>query len=100
VAGTRARAAHLAPAARSRGTGAGGGRALIALQAPSPPRLATLLPSIVLWLVVTVLLDLEQRWAENVNLAFFKINVWVGCGVLALVLVTRALNGGFGWPAT
>jgi len=27
----------------------------------------------VLWLVVTVLLDLEQRWAENVNLAFFKI---------------------------
>ena len=25
-----------------------------------------------------VLLALEQRWAEDVNLAFFKINVWVG----------------------
>ena len=74
--------------------------ALVAIGAPSPPGLATLLPPTVLWLVVAVLLDLEQRWAENVNLAFFKINVWVGFGVLALVLVTRALNGGFGWPAT
>jgi 4-hydroxybenzoate polyprenyltransferase len=69
--------------------------ALVATQGPARPRLVTLLPSIVVWLAVAVLLDLEQRWAENVNLAFFKVNVWVGFGVLALVLVTRALNGGF-----
>jgi len=42
------------------------------------------------------LLLLEQRWAENVNLAFFKVNVWVGFAVLALVLAARAASpGGF-----
>jgi 4-hydroxybenzoate polyprenyltransferase len=37
-----------------------------------------------------VLLVLEQRWAEDVNLAFFKVNVWVGFVVLAVVLIARA----------
>lgn len=41
------------------------------------------------------LLWLEQRWAEDVNLAFFKVNVFVGFGVLASVLVARAAAGGF-----
>jgi len=42
-----------------------------------------------------VLLVLEQRFAEHVNLAFFKINVWVGAGVLASVLAFRLAAGGF-----
>ncbi len=42
-----------------------------------------------------VLLLLEQRWAENVNRAFFEVNVWVGAAVLALVLTARAACGGF-----
>ncbi len=41
------------------------------------------------------MLELEQRWAENVNLAFFKVNVWVGFLVLAMVLAARAGSGGF-----
>jgi 4-hydroxybenzoate polyprenyltransferase len=41
------------------------------------------------------LLWLEQRWAEDVHLAFFKVNVFVGFGVLASVLVARAAAGGF-----
>jgi hypothetical protein len=40
--------------------------------------------------VAGVLLTLEQRWAENVNLAFFKVNVVVGFAVLAMVLGMRA----------
>ena len=44
---------------------------------------------------VLALLYLEQRWAENVNLAFFKTNVWVGFAVLALVLAARLAAGGF-----
>jgi len=55
------------------------------------------------WLVATVagfagtvtLLWLEQRWAENVNLAFFKTNVIVGFLVLATVLAARMASGGF-----
>jgi 4-hydroxybenzoate polyprenyltransferase len=42
-----------------------------------------------------MLLFLEQRWAENVNLAFFKVNVWVGFFVLLTILAAR-LPGGFG----
>ena len=42
-----------------------------------------------------VLLWLEQRWAEDVNLAFFQINVWVGAAVLAIVLAARMAAGGF-----
>jgi 4-hydroxybenzoate polyprenyltransferase len=41
------------------------------------------------------LLYLEQRWAEDVNLAFFKVNVYVGFVVLAIVLLTRAESGGY-----
>lgn len=44
--------------------------------------------------LASVLLALEQRLAENVDLAFFKINVWVGAAVLALVLATRLAAGG------
>jgi 4-hydroxybenzoate polyprenyltransferase len=40
------------------------------------------------------LLFLEQKWAEDVNLAFFKVNVWVGFAVLAMVLIARAGCGG------
>lgn len=47
------------------------------------------------WAGAGALLYLEQKWAEDVNLAFFKVNVWVGAVVLALVLVTRAAGGGF-----
>jgi hypothetical protein len=39
------------------------------------------------------LLYLEQRWAEDVHLAFFKVNVLVGFGVLAAVLVARSAGG-------
>jgi 4-hydroxybenzoate polyprenyltransferase len=41
------------------------------------------------------LLWLEQRWATDVNLAFFKVNVVVGFGVLATVLMARVAAGGF-----
>jgi hypothetical protein len=40
------------------------------------------------------LLWLEQRWAEDVNLAFFKTNVAVGFVVLATVLAARLAGGG------
>jgi 4-hydroxybenzoate polyprenyltransferase len=42
---------------------------------------------------VGVLLYFEQRWAEDVNLAFFKVNVWVGVAVLATILMSRATAG-------
>lgn len=42
-----------------------------------------------------VLLLLEQAWAEDVHLAFFKVNVVVGLGVLVTVLAARAVAGGF-----
>ena len=51
------------------------------------------LASLALLTAVAVLLALEQRWAENVNLAFFRVNVWVGFAVLALVLVARSAAG-------
>lgn len=40
-----------------------------------------------------VLLWLEQRWASDVDLAFFKVNVVVGFAVLAMVMVARAAGG-------
>lgn len=43
---------------------------------------------------VMVLLALEQHWAADVNLAFFKVNVWVGFAVLATVLAARMAAGG------
>jgi 4-hydroxybenzoate polyprenyltransferase len=49
--------------------------------------------------VTVVLLWLEQHWAEDVNLAFFKTNVAVGFVVLAMVLAARMAMGGFAaWP--
>jgi len=48
-----------------------------------------------LFAIVLVLLALEQRWAERVNLAFFKINVWVGAAVLVTVCSVRMAAGGF-----
>jgi len=44
-------------------------------------------------IAIGVLLGLEQRLGENVNLAFFKVNVVVGFVVLALVLTARAAGG-------
>ncbi len=41
------------------------------------------------------LLWLEQRWAENVNLAFFKTNIAVGVFVLLAVLAARLTGGGY-----
>jgi 4-hydroxybenzoate polyprenyltransferase len=49
----------------------------------------------IFFLATVVLLWLEQRWAENVNLAFFKTNVAVGFLVLLAVLVARITGGGF-----
>jgi 4-hydroxybenzoate polyprenyltransferase len=69
--------------------------ALIARAAGWPLASWTGLAALLVWLGVGVLLHLEQKWAEDVNLAFFKVNVWVGAAVLALVLVTRATGGGF-----
>lgn len=44
---------------------------------------------------VMVLLALEQHWASDVDLAFFKVNAWVGFAVLATVLAARMAAGGF-----
>jgi len=43
--------------------------------------------------IAGVLLYLEQRWAGDVDLAFFKVNVFVGFAVLVLVLVARGAGG-------
>jgi 4-hydroxybenzoate polyprenyltransferase len=52
------------------------------------------LPAVLAALGLTgVLLYLEQRWAQDVDLAFFKVNVLVGFGVLATVLAARAAVG-------
>ncbi len=47
-----------------------------------------------LFVATAVLLWLEQRWAEDVNLAFFKTNVAVGFLVLLAVLAARMTGGG------
>ncbi len=47
-----------------------------------------------LFVAACVLLTLEQRLAEHVDLAFFKINVWVGAVVFAIVLAARLAAGG------
>jgi 4-hydroxybenzoate polyprenyltransferase len=59
------------------------------------PRVADwAMPATLVMLAATgVLLYLEQRWAEDVDLAFFKVNVFVGLGVLATVLAARAAGG-------
>jgi 4-hydroxybenzoate polyprenyltransferase len=67
-------------------------RAVVQGRAAGPGMLAALAATLV---ATGSLLWLEQRWAEDVNLAFFKVNVIVGFGVLASVLVARAAAGGF-----
>jgi len=68
--------------------------AVIVLLGPSPHRTGWAMPASLLALATTgVLLYLEQRWAEDVDLAFFKVNVFVGFGVLATVLAARAAGG-------
>lgn len=52
------------------------------------------LPAIACFAGAAALLEWEQRLAEHVDLAFFKINVWVGVVVLAMVLAAR-WTGGF-----
>ncbi len=59
---------------------------------PSPWWLAAAAAGFV---ATVVLLWLEQKWAEDVNLAFFKTNVVVGFLVLATVLAARMASGGF-----
>lgn len=51
--------------------------------------------AVALFVSACVLLTLEQRLAEHVDLAFFKINVWVGAVVFAIVLAARLAAGGF-----
>jgi 4-hydroxybenzoate polyprenyltransferase len=46
-----------------------------------------------LLLGVGLLLLIEQRKSAYVDLAFFKVNVWVGFFVLAMVLAARAAGG-------
>jgi len=57
------------------------------------PETARLTPAmaatVVLLGIAAVLLLLEQKWAEDVNLAFFKVNVWVGLIVLLAVVAPR-----------
>ncbi len=79
MAALAAAAAAIVPAAALRTSGAW-------------PALAAALACFV---AVVVLLVLEQKWAEDVNLAFFKTNVWVGAAVLAMVLAARVASGGF-----
>jgi 4-hydroxybenzoate polyprenyltransferase len=62
---------------------------------PAPRSLAWASVTLLALLTTSVLLWLEQRWAENVNLAFFKTNVVVGFVVLATVLAARMSGGGF-----
>jgi len=55
---------------------------------PTPPVIARIVSGVLL-AAAGVLLFLEQRWAEQVNLAFFNVNVWVGAVVLLAVLAAR-----------
>jgi len=64
----------------------------IVTRAPRVPD-ATLIGVVAALTVAGVLLYLEQRWAEDVDLAFFKVNVFVGFAVLALVLAARTAAG-------
>jgi len=68
---------------------------LAVLRGAVPPPWSARLALVATLLATGSLLWLEQRWAEDVNLAFFKVNVVVGFGVLAAVLVARAAAGGF-----
>ena len=99
--GPRARAAGVGGAPRWRRS-----RALVAAPARVAARRAPLgagvgvRRALVAALAVTgVLLYLEQRWAEDVNLAFFKVNVCRSgfAGAAPLVLRRRARPRGVGF---
>ncbi|HEV2104373.1 MAG TPA: UbiA-like polyprenyltransferase [Candidatus Eisenbacteria bacterium] len=91
----RARALRVSWALHVAAMAALGAAGLLLAGGPGAARLAPL------WAVlaaatfagVCALLALEQRCAENVDLAFFRINVWVGAGVFALVLCLRLRAG-------
>jgi 4-hydroxybenzoate polyprenyltransferase len=87
----RVRALRLSWVLHLAGIGALGG-ALAAMR-PAAGGLGWMLAAAACLATAVVLLVLEQRWAENVNLAFFKTNVWVGFAVLAMVLCARAASG-------
>ncbi|MFN8586700.1 MAG: 4-hydroxybenzoate octaprenyltransferase [Candidatus Eisenbacteria bacterium] len=76
---------------------AAGALAQVALGAMqhAPQHMPWAFAAIALYCGALLLLWLEQRWAEDVNLAFFQINVWVGVMVLAIVLAARMAAGGF-----
>ena len=89
----RRRALRVAGLLHALAFGALAGAALVLLRAAAA-RPAWAWPAVAAALAVAgTLLYLEQRWAENVDLAFFKVNVFVGLAVLAMVLVARAAGG-------
>ena len=69
--------------------------AFAVLRGAAHPPAGTRVALVATLLATGSLLWLEQRWAQDVNLAFFKVNVVVGFGVLASVLMARAAAGGF-----
>lgn len=70
-------------------------RVAISTMAHTTVSMAWAVVAVLLYAGTLMLLWLEQRWAEDVNLAFFQINVWVGAAVLAMVLAARMAAGGF-----
>ncbi len=73
-----------------------GGAAVALLgQATGGITVRAFLAVLVVWLTIVTMLELEQHWAEDVNLAFFKINVWVSAAVFVMVMVARLVTGGF-----
>jgi 4-hydroxybenzoate polyprenyltransferase len=71
------------------------GAALAVMRDAGGVTLAGLAAVFPVWIAIVVLLTLEQRWAEDVNVAFFKVNVWVSAAVCGMVLVARLASGGF-----
>ena len=63
--------------------------------APGRPMLLPFAAALACFVATVVLLVLEQKWAEDVNLAFFKTNVYVGLAVFGMVLAARWGSGGF-----
>ncbi len=65
----------------------------LAAASPAPPAGAVTPAGLTLMAlplaVAGVLLFLEQHWAENVDLAFFKVNVWVSLFVLLMILASH-----------
>ncbi len=92
----RARALEVSAFLHRLGALALGGAAL-ALLSPAAGGLTVrgFLAVLAVWLAIVAMLELEQHWAEDVNLAFFKINAWVSGAVFVMVMVARWVTGGF-----